>query len=143
MAERNPANNFRLFFFLVVLLLLCGGFQSALACPLPGNQSYSSSIRVNSCHLASSQKEALPCCQIEACHQSTLPQRDLGSPEYHTFHKGSHSLAYESRPLVPQLKVGKPFISHRLVLPHFSSLLRGSQEPLQSLYSLRTVVLLT
>ena len=142
MAERNLANIFRLIVLLAVLLLFCGGFQSSFACPLPGQQSYNSSIRVDSCHLVISQKEPLPCCQIEACHQSTLPQRDLGSPEYHTLHKGSHSLVYESRPLIPQLKVGKPFVSHHLVLSNFSSLSRGSQEPLQSLYSLRTVVLL-
>jgi len=138
----NPINRFRLIFAITALLLLCGGLQSAFACPLPENQSHSSSIRVDSCHLIISQKESGRCCQFEVCHQSTLPQRDLGGPGYQTLHKGSHALVHESRPLTPQLKTGEPFISQHHVPTHYSLFSRGSQEPLQSLHSLRTVVLL-
>jgi len=140
--EHTPTNKFRLIFTITALLLLCGGLQSAFACLLPENSSRMSSIRVDSCHLVISQKESNPCCQIETCHQSALPQRDLDSPGYQTLHKSSHVLAHESRPLNPQLKVGEPFVSQHAVLAQFSPSPRESQKPLQSLYSLRTVVLL-
>ena len=140
--EHNPINRFRLIFTITVLLLLCGGMQSAFACLLSGNQFPNASIRVNRCHSVISQKESIPCCQIEVCHQSTQPQRDLGGPEYQTLQKGSHALVHESRPLTPQLKTGEPFTIQHIATVHCSPFSRGSQEPLQSLCSLRTVVLL-
>ncbi len=141
--KRNSINNIRLILVLAVFLLLCGGLQSAFGCLLQGSQSYSAEIRVNSCHLVADQKKATPCCQIEACHQAAPQKRNLASPEYHTLFKDSHSLAHESRPLTPELKVGKPFITNHMTPPHFFSLAGISQTPLQSLYSLRTIVLLT
>jgi len=140
--EHTPTNKFRLIFAITALLLLCGGLQSAFACLLPENSSRMSSIRVDSCHLVISQKESNPCCQIETCHQSALPQRDLDSPGYHALHKDSYSLAHQSRSQTPQLKAGDPFVSQPTVLAHFSPPQRESHKPLQSLYSLRTVVLL-
>ncbi|MEE4254924.1 MAG: hypothetical protein V2I50_12865 [Desulfuromusa sp.] len=140
--EHYPINRFRLIFIITMLLLLCGGLQSAFACLLPESQGQRFSIRVDSCHLVISQQEGSSCCQAEVCHQSTLPQRDLGTPGYQTLHQGSHALTHESRPLTPQLKTGEPFIIQHVATAHFSPFLRGSQEPLQSLYSLRTVVLL-
>lgn len=142
MTERNSNSNFRLIFLLAVFLLLCGGVQSAFACLLPENQSYNSEIRVDSCHLVVAQKEIPPCCQLEACHQTTPQNRDLGSPEYHNQLRDSHSLAHESRSLTPQLRVGTPFLTKQVFLPQFTSLAREPQTPLQSLHSLRTVVLL-
>ncbi len=142
MTERNSNSNFRLIFLLAVLLLLCGGVQSALACLLPGNQSYNYEIRVDSCHLVVEQQELPPCCQFEVCHQATPQKHDLGSPGYHNQLKDSHSLAHESRSLIPQLKAGTPFLTKYIFLPQFASLARISQTPLQSLHSLRTVVLL-
>jgi hypothetical protein len=140
--EHNLINRFRLIFTITVLLLLCGGLQSAFACLLPENQPIDASIRVDRCHSVINQKESIPCCQIEVCHQSTRPQRDLGGPGYQTLHKGSHALVHESRPLTPQLKTGEPFVTQSIVPKHSSPFSSGSQEPLQSLYSLRTVVLL-
>ena len=142
MTKHNTTNNVRLIFVVVAFLLLCAGLQSAFACLLPEDQAYNPEIRVDSCHLVISQKKSAPCCQSEACHQTAPQKRDLGSPEYHTQHKDSHSLVHESRPLTPQLKVGKPFLTKHIILPQFSSLTRVFQTPRQSLYSLRTVVLL-
>ncbi|MDA3903654.1 MAG: hypothetical protein PF441_09450 [Desulfuromusa sp.] len=142
MAERNSISNVQLIFVLAVLLLLCAGLQSAFGCLLQERQAYNPEIRVDSCHRVVSQKKMAPCCKSEACHQTTPLQRDLGSPEYHTQHKVLHSLAHESRPLTPQLKVGQPFIIHHPALPQFFSLARASQTPLQSHHSLRTTVLL-
>ncbi len=142
MTQYKSINKYQLIFTITMVLLLVGGLQSAFACLLPEHQSPSSAIRVDRCHSIINQQESSPCCQVETCHQSTRPQRDLGSPEYQTLHKGPHSLAHESKPLTPQLKVGKPFISPHIVLPHFAYLSTGSRKPLQSLDSLRTIVLL-
>ncbi len=142
MAKKNLHNNYRLIFFLVGFLIFCGGIQSVSGCLLPEDRVYNSEIRVDSCHLIISQKEVPPCCQIEACHKSTPVQRDLGGPEYHNQFKDSHSLVYEPRPLNPQVRAGKPFITNYSILPHFSSLEKSSLVPRQSLYSLRTIVLL-
>lgn len=142
MTKRNSSCNLRLIFLFAVFLLLCGGIQSASSCLLPGDQIYSSEIRVDSCHLVIDQNKTTPCCQIEVCHQSAPQKRDLGSPEYHNQLNDSHSLVHESRPLTPQFKAGKPFVANHFVLPQFSALQRVSQIPLQSLYSLRTTVLL-
>lgn len=142
MTERNSSHNFRLVFLLAALLLLCGGIQSAFGCLLPGNQIYSPEIRVDSCHLVIEQNKTAPCCQIEACHQATPQKRDLGSPEYHNQLKDSHSLVHESRPLTPQIKTGKPFVTNHVVLLQLSALTRVPHHPLQSLHSLRTTVLL-
>ena len=142
MTERNSIDNMRLIFAIAVFLLFCGGVQSAFGCLLPENQAYSSEIRVNSCHLVVNQKKTPSCCQIVACHQSTPQKPDLGNQEYHTQHKGLYSLFHESRPLTPQLKVGKPFSTKHIILPQFFPLTRVLQTPLQALYNLRTVVLL-
>jgi len=140
--ERISGCNVRLIFLLAGFLLLCAGLPSAFGCLLPESQAYSPEIRVDSCHLVVNQKKTMPCCQTEACHQTAPRKRDLGSPEYHTQHKDSHSLVHESRPLTPQLKVGKPFLTKYIILPQFTSLTRGSETPLQSLHCLRTIVLL-
>ncbi|MDX2481536.1 MAG: hypothetical protein QNK24_14525 [Desulfuromusa sp.] len=142
MTERNSISNVQLIFVLAALLLLCGGLQSAFGCLLQEQQAYNPEIRVDSCHLVVSQKKLAPCCQSEACHQTAPLQRDLGSPEYHTLHKNLHSLAHESRPLTPQLKVGQAFIIYHPALPQFFSLAKTSQTPLQSQHSLRTTILL-
>lgn len=142
MTERNSNSNFRLIFLLAVFLLLCGGVQSAFACLLPENQSYNSEIRVDSCHLVVAQKEIPPCCQFESCHQTVPQKRDLGSPEYHNQLKDSHSLAHESRSLTPLLKVGTPFLTKHIFLPQLTYLARIPHTSLQSLHSLRTIVLL-
>jgi len=142
MTEHNSNSNFRLIFLLAVLLLLCGGAQSAFACLLPENQNYNFKIRVDTCHLVIDQQEIPPCCQFEACHQTAPQKRDLGSPEYHNQFKDSHSLTHETHSLIPQLKVGTPFLTRPIFLPQLTSLARGAKTPLQSLHSLRTVVLL-
>ena len=142
MTERNSSSNVRLIFVIAGFLLLCVGLPSAFGCLLPESQAYSPEIRVDSCHLVVNQKKTMPCCQIEACHQTAPQKRDLGSPEYHTQLKDSHSLVHESRPLTPQLKVGKPFLTKHTVLARFSSPTRVSKTPFQSLHSLRTIVLL-
>lgn len=142
MTQHPSINKFRLIFIMTVLLLLGAGLQSAFATLLPEQQSHSSAVRVDRCHSINSPEQSSSCCQIETCHQTQRPQRDLGGPEYQTRHKGSHSLAHESKPLTPQLKVGQPFISPHIILPHFASLPTGSRKPLQSLDSLRTIVLL-
>ncbi|MCD6581150.1 MAG: hypothetical protein J7K90_05050 [Desulfuromusa sp.] len=140
--ERHSNSNVRLIFLLAGFLLLCAGLPSAFGCLLPENQTYSPEIRVDGCHQVINQKALTPCCQSKACHQTAPRKRDLGSPEYHTQLKNSHSLVHESRPLTPKLKVGKPFLTKHIILPQFSSLARDSQTPLQSLHSLRTIVLL-
>jgi hypothetical protein len=140
--ERTPLSNLQLTFILTIFLLLCGGLQSACGCLLSGEQAYSQEIRVDSCHPVISQAKLAPCCQSEACHQTTSLQYDLDNPEYHAWHENSHPLIHESRPLTPQLKVGRPFIISCLDLPQFSFTIKVSPTPFQSLYSLRTVVLL-
>ncbi len=142
MTERNSSSKVRLIFVIAGFLLLCAGLPSAFGCLLPESQTYSPEIRVDSCHLVVNQKKSVPCCQIEACHQTAPQKRDLGSPEYHTQLEDSLFLVHESRPLTPQLKVGKPFLTRHIALSQFSSPTRVSKTPLQSLYSLRTVVLL-
>lgn len=140
--ERNSNSNVRLIFVIAVFLFLSAGLPSAFGCLLPENQTYSPEIRVDSCHLVITQKELSPCCQSKACHQTAPQKCDLGSPEYHIQHKDSHFLVHESRPLTPQLKVGKPFLTKHIILLQFLSLARAPQIPLQSLHSLRTIVLL-
>ena len=142
MDKRNFISNLQPIFLLAVFLLFCAGLPSAFGCLLQENQAYSPEIRVDGCHLMVEQNKTDPCCQIEACHQTAPQIRDLGSPEYHTLHKDSHVLAQESRPLTPQLKVGKPFIIHHPALPKSFSLAKVSKTPLQALHSLRTIVLL-
>ena len=142
MTERTPLSNLQLTFILATFLFFCGGLQSAFGCLLYGEQAYSPEIRVDSRHPVISQAKPAPCCQSEACHQTTPRQYDLDNPEYHTWHENSHPLIHESRPLTPQLKVGRPFIISCLDLPRFFFTTKTSQIPFQSLYSLRTIVLL-
>lgn len=142
MTEHNTTSNTRLIFLLAGFLLLCAGLPSAFGCLLTESQAYNPEIRVNSCHQVISQEKLAPCCHSKACHQTAPQKRDLGSPEYHTQHEDSLFLVHESRPLTPQLKVGKPFLTRYIILAQFSSPTRVSETPLQSLHSIRTVVLL-
>lgn len=142
MAERNTISNVQLIFVLAVFVLFCAGLQAAFGCLPQGTQTYSPEIRVDRCHLVVSQKKLATCCQSEACHQTMPRKRDLGCPEYHTQQKDFHSLVHESRPLTPQLKVGKPFIVHHPAPAKAFSLARVSRTPLQSHHTLRTTVLL-
>ena len=142
MTERNCSSNFRLIFVITGFLLFCTGLSSAFGSLLPENRVYNPEIRVDSCHLVADQEKQIACCQSRSCHQSVPQKRDLDSPEYHSQHKVSHSLVHESRPLLPKLKSGKPFIINHPPLSQIFSRTRNSLVPLQSLHSLRTIVLL-
>ena len=138
----NPNNNFRLIFVIAGFLLLCVGLSSAFGCLLPENQAYNPEIRVDSCHIVVSQKNTPPCCQSESCHQTTSRERDLGRPEYQIQHKDSHALVLETHSLTPKLKVGEPLSIRHIIRPQVLFSTAVPQIPLQSLNSLRTVVLL-
>ena len=142
MTGRNCSSNFRWIFVITGFLLFCAGLSPAFGDLLPENRAYSPEIRVDSCHLVIDQQKQVACCQSESCHQSVPQKRDLDSPEYHIQYKVLHSLVHESRPLIPKLKSGKPFIINHPSLPQLFSRTRDSLAPLQSLHSLRTIVLL-
>ena len=141
MTKRSFSDNFRLIFVITGLLLFCTGLSSAFGSLLPENRAYRPEVRVDSCHLVVEQKQ-VTCCQSESCHQSVPQKRDFDSPEYHIQYKILHSLVHESRPLIPKMKSGKPFIINHPSLPRLFSQTRDSLAPLQSLHSLRTIVLL-
>lgn len=123
-------------------LLVCAGVYPASASILPAQAQCHAIIRVDSCHPMIHQAKTSPCCQSLACHQQLPIQRDLGRPEYQTRHKESHPLLQESRPLTPQFKVGEIF---RQPYSQQATQHSGSYRPdapLQSLISLRSVILL-
>ena len=142
MTVRNFNNNFRLIFVITGFLLFCAGLSPAFGSLLPENQVCTREVRVDGCHLVVDQKSMASCCQSESCHQSVPQKRAFDSPEYRTLLKISPSLLHESHHLTPKLKAGKPFIINHPSLPQLFSQSRVSLIPLQSLHSLRTIVLL-
>ena len=142
MTVRNFNNNFRLIFVIAGFLLLCAGLSPAFGSLLPENQGYTREVRVDGCHLVAGQKHRVSCCQSESCHQSAPQKQAFDSPEYRTLLKISPSLVHESHHLTPKLRAGKPFIINHPALPQLFSRSRISLVPLQSLHSLRTIILL-
>jgi hypothetical protein len=126
---------------LTAFLLFCGSLSSAFANLLPQHQVYSPTLRVNTCHLVISQAEAVPCCKIKTCHQTTPQQRDLGGPEYQNQQKISYHLAHESRSFSPQLKISEALSFTYVDLTSAQFDKNISHRSLQSLSNLRSVVL--
>jgi len=140
--ERHSTHNFCLISGLTVLLLLWVGLQAACSYNCPDSYSYHPKVRVDRCHLDIDHAETKLCCQSDACHRSVPLQRDLDSPSYHTQQGASHLLIHESHTYSPQLKVGSPFKQIYSVPRQFFSRVSPPESPLQSLYGLKTVVLL-
>jgi len=142
LTDRRSNSCFHIVLFVATFLLVCGGLRPAFANMLPQQAEFHPIVRVDSCHQIIHQVNSTPCCQSLACHQPVPIQRDLGRPEFQTRHKETHPLLQESRPLTPQLKVGEIF--HNPFNPPTNTHFRRYQpyKPLQSLISLRSVILL-
>lgn len=142
MTDRHSNSYLHIALIMAAFLLICGGLQPVFADMLPQQTGFHPVVRVDSCHQIIHQVHTTPCCQSLACHQPVPIQRDLGRPEFQTRHKETHPLLQESRPLSPQLKVGEIF--QNSYKPPANNNFRRYQpyKPLQSLASLRSVILL-
>ena len=142
MTAQSSRNILSLALLLTIFLFLCSGLHTVFACGIGEKSCSRLATRVDSCHLIVSQKPPSTCCQSEACHETALPQRDLGSPEYHTRYQESYPLVRESHRLTPQPRISLPLRIVPVPAPRFVSLKGISQAPLQQLDIIRTVVLL-
>jgi hypothetical protein len=129
-------------FLAAIVLFFCSGLQSASACMVQEDLVYNPAVRVDSCHLVSIPEQVAPCCQSEACHQTTPRPDDFGSPEYQRLHHDSYLLVHEVRPLTPQSKAGVPFVGYPLEQLQTPVNLGRVLNPRQALHNLRTIILL-
>ena len=142
MTAQGSRNILHLALILAIFLFLCSGLHSVFACGLGEKASNRLATRVDSCHLIVSQQQPSTCCQSEACHQTAPPQRDLGSPEYHTRYQETYPLVRESHRITLPPRMGLPLRMVPVPATRLVSVKGLSQAPLQQLDIIRTVVLL-
>ena len=140
------SKNLLLTFLMLLFLLAIGGLTNASACLQTGKgnlrQCSAAATRVNDCHPETFQKlNSSFCCQSESCHRTAALPRALGGPEYRTQAGNAHLLIHDSRPLTPQLRTAADLTSLTVMPEPRLFYLTASLAPLQSLTSLRTVVL--
>ena len=142
MTERQPTHNLRLIFGLAALLLLWVGLQAAYSYTPDDSYVYHPEVRVDRCHLDIDHTNVEPCCQSDACHSTAPLKRDLDGPSYHTLQTALHLLIHESQTHTPQLKVGSPLKQTYSIPQQVFSRVSPPESPFQSLYGLKTIVLL-
>lgn len=142
LTDRSTHRRFQLILLLTFTVLIVSGLQAVTATPLRAMDGCDPVIRTGNCHQPAVQFETTACCPSRACHQATPVARDLGCPEYHNQHKNAHPLVHESRSYTPQFKAGQAVVAaYPPPVPTYARP-AAPQKPLQSLASLKSVVLL-